>query len=139
MHARHAAIFTNAYHIPLQVMRHNGRLIGACTLSPRADATAADIVELGYYLHPAYQGKRIVYAAVVKLLEYAREEFGVARVYASADCKNERSRRVLERLVRDTAVGEVKSGQVLLKWPSEKRVHGRESDSLSWFWEWSIC
>jgi len=97
-----------------------------------------DIVELGYYLHPAHHGKRIIPAAAKVALKWAKEEFGVGNVFGSADCCNPRSEGVMDRVSRETAVGEVKKGTKFITWPVEKKVEGREVDSLSKTWEWKI-
>lgn len=79
-----------------------------------------------------------MYAAGLKLLEYARDKFGVGRVYATADCTNLASTRTLEKLVLATAVGEVKRSENVLSWPLEKKVEGRELNSKGLAWEWSL-
>jgi len=45
---------------------------------------------------------------------------------------------VMDRVSRETAVGEVKKGTKFITWPVEKKVEGREVDSLSKTWEWKI-
>jgi RimJ/RimL family protein N-acetyltransferase len=109
--------------------------MGCVSLSPRADQ---DVVELGYYLHPVLHGKRIIPVAAKAVLRWAKEEFGVVNVFSSADCCNPRSAGVLERVSRETATGEVRKGTKILNWPVEKQVDGREVESLSQTWEWTI-
>jgi RimJ/RimL family protein N-acetyltransferase len=133
---RAKAFFSQETPFPLDAIRHNGKFIGCCSLTPRlADDQVA---ELGYYLHPAHHGKGIMFAAGIKLLEYAREEFGVKRIYSSVDCKNEVSAKVIEKLARATAVGEIKKSEAMLTWPVEKMVERSGVESLSLIWEWSI-
>lgn len=70
-------------------------------------------------------------------LEWAKREFGVRRVVSRADGQNARSIRVIERVSRETAVGEVRRWEKWLVWPVEKRV-GKEVRSLSFNWEWEV-
>jgi hypothetical protein len=88
---------------------------------------------MGYYLHPAHQGKRIMREAGRKLLRYAANEFGIQKVFCSADDGNPASARVIMGIVNDTAVGEVEIGRKVLVWPIGKKVEG-ESWSSTWLW-----
>jgi L-amino acid N-acyltransferase YncA len=132
---RRAAFFAQTTPLPLQVIRHAGKLVGAVSHSPRSNE---EVVEMGYYLHPTHQGKGVMRAAGRTLLRYAANEFGVRRVYASADVLNVASGRILARLARETATGDVLVGSTYLTWPVEKKVEGRSVVSPSTTWTWSI-
>jgi hypothetical protein len=88
---------------------------------------------MGYYLHPAHQGKKIMREAGRKLLQYAANEFGIRKVFCSADDGNPISARVIKGIVNDTAAGDVETGRKVLVWPIGKRVEG-ESWSSTWVW-----
>lgn len=77
-------------------------------------------------------------AAAKPALAWAKSEFGVEKVYGSADCVNVRSKRVMERIAAETGGGTVVRGATVLSWPMEKVIQGREVESLSRTWEWSI-
>lgn len=134
---RTKTFFSQSHAIPLQAVRHGptGKFVGCVSLTPR---NKQDVVELGYYLHPDHHGKRIIHAAAKVALKWAKEEFGVINVFGSADCCNPKSERTMDRVSRETATGEVKRGTKILHWPVEKKVVGREVDSLSKTWEWTI-
>jgi RimJ/RimL family protein N-acetyltransferase len=89
------------------------------------------IVEVGYYLHPSHQGKSVMREAGKKVLLYAANDFGVRKVYSSAE--NPASGKVIESLVKDTAVGDVETGRKVLVWPVGKWVEG-QSWSRTWLW-----
>ena len=132
---RTAAFFSQENPFPLQAIRYNGIFVGCISLTPR---TTEPVVELGYYIHPAHSGKKVMQAAGRKLLQYAAKEFGIQTVYSSADIMNPASARVIESLSRETATGEVVKGIKILSWPVEKRVEGRQVESPSQTWIWSI-
>jgi hypothetical protein len=71
--------------------------------------------------------------AARKLLRYAANEFGIQKVFCSADDGNPASARVIMGIVKDTAVGEVDMGRKVLIWPVGKKVEG-ESWSSTWLW-----
>lgn len=63
------------------VIRHGGpegKLVGRVSLTPRV---GKGVVELGYYLHPDHQGRGIMSIAAAALLVWAKDVFGVRRVY----------------------------------------------------------
>lgn len=68
-----------------------------------------------------------------KVLRYAANEFGIKKVFCSADDGNQISARVIKGIVKDTAVGDVETGRKVLIWPTGKRVEG-ESWSSTWVW-----
>jgi predicted acetyltransferase len=90
-------------------------------------------VEMGYYLHPSHQGKRLMRGAGREALRYAANEFGIRKVFCSVDDGNLVSAKVVQGIVKDTAVGEVETGRMVLVWPVGKRVEG-ESWSSTWVW-----
>jgi hypothetical protein len=51
---------------------------------------------------------------------------------------NPASGRIIEKVSAETAVGDIKHGVKTLCWAAEKVVKGRELESLSRTWEWSI-
>ena len=71
--------------------------------------------------------------AARKLLGYAANEFGIQKVFCSANDGNPASARVVMGIVNDTAVGEVEMGRKVLVWPVGKKVEG-ESWSSTWLW-----
>jgi L-amino acid N-acyltransferase YncA len=132
---RNEAFFAQQSPLPLQVIRYDGKLVGAISHSNR---TNDGVVEMGYYLHPSHGGKGIMQAAGRKLLQYAANEFGVRKVFSSADIHNVASGKIIEKLARETAVGEIEVGSEDLDWPVEKVVDGRERISPSRTWMWDI-
>lgn len=80
--ARNERFFAQENSIPLQAIRHGGpagKFVGCTTLTPDV---GTDVVQLGYYLHPAHHGKGLMTVASVAAIKWAREEFGVRRVYS---------------------------------------------------------
>jgi predicted acetyltransferase len=131
---RHAAFFAQSQPIPLQVIRHEDRFIGCISLTPADNFT----VEMGYYIHPSHQGKGIMKAAGRKLLQFAANEFGIEKVYSSADIHNVASGKVIDRLATETANGKVVKSTKDSTWPIEKKVEGRGNPSSSKTWTWAI-
>ncbi|KAE9372327.1 acyl-CoA N-acyltransferase [Stipitochalara longipes BDJ] len=127
---RNAAFFEQGNSIPIQAIRHENKFIGCISLAPRSTET---VVEMGYYLHPDHQGKRIMREAGKKLLRYAANEFGIRKVFCSADDGNPLSAKVIQGVVKDTALGKVETGRKVLVWPLGKTVEG-ESWSSTWLW-----
>jgi RimJ/RimL family protein N-acetyltransferase len=127
---RNAAIFARTNSVPIKAIRHNKQFIGAISLTARS---ADPVVEMGYYLHPAHQSKGVMREAGRKVLRYAANEFGIKKVFCSADDGNQISARVIKGIVKDTAVGDVETGRKVLIWPTGKRVEG-ESWSSTWVW-----
>jgi hypothetical protein len=70
-----------------------------------------------------------------KLLRYAANEFGIRKVDCSADDANPASAKVIQGLVKDTAIGDVVTGRKMMVWPVGKWVEG---ESFSSTWSWSI-
>ena len=114
----------------MKAIRHKDKFIGCISITPRG---MEPVVEIGYYLHPEYQGKRIMRAAGNKALRYAANEFGIRKVFCSADDGNPLSAKVIQSLAKDTAVGEVETGRKILVWPAGKIAEG-ESWSSTWMW-----
>lgn len=80
--ARRERFFAQENSIPVQVIRHGGpagKFVGCSTLTPKV---GTDVVELGYYLHPAHQGKGLMAVASVAGIKWAKEEFGIKKVYS---------------------------------------------------------
>jgi hypothetical protein len=82
-----------------------------------------------------------MFFAAIKLLQYAREEWGVDKIYSTADCENLASRRTLEKVVERTKVGSVEGGKVVLTWPVGKMgvKTEEERERESFWWEWSTA
>jgi RimJ/RimL family protein N-acetyltransferase len=79
---RNRRFFAQENPIPLQAIRYGGeegRFVGCISLTPRV---GAGIVDLGYYLHPIHQRKGVMVAAGAAVVRWARDEFGVTRVYS---------------------------------------------------------
>lgn len=82
MQLRNDKYFAQEHSIPMGVIRHGGpegKFLGRVSLTPRV---GKGVVELGYYLHPDHQGKGIMSIAAAALLGWARDVFGVRRVYS---------------------------------------------------------
>jgi RimJ/RimL family protein N-acetyltransferase len=94
------------------------------------------VCELGYYIHPDYQGKRIMYAACKEVLKYAANEFGIRKVLCGADVCNPASRRNIERLVKEYE--DVVVTQKAIAWPPHKKVDGRDLNSVVTTWTFNI-
>ncbi|KUJ06742.1 acyl-CoA N-acyltransferase [Mollisia scopiformis] len=137
--------------LPLQVLRagdpETGTLIGAISLMPKDSealqavkhklrlaevrmATEENECELGYYLHPDWQGKRIMSAAVKALLRWGKEELGVENVVIKILEENSKSRAVVERLGSMFARCEQEDSWV--DWPETKG--GGRRKLLVWRW-----
>ncbi|KJK49355.1 acetyltransferase [Lentzea aerocolonigenes] len=54
--------------------------------------------EIGYSLHPAFQGKGYAQEAAAHMLKLGFEDLGLHRIQAECDARNEPSWRVMERL-----------------------------------------
>jgi aminoglycoside 6'-N-acetyltransferase len=72
------------------------RIIGDCGIRPRADEPL--VVDIGYTLDPATQGRGYATEAVGEVLRYLFEDRGKHRVSADCDSRNDASWRLLERL-----------------------------------------
>lgn len=142
--------------LPLQVLRAGdpvtGQMIGAVSLMPR-DSEALQAVksklprgivkegmegnecELGYYLHPDWQGKKIMSAAVKALLHWGKEEFGAENVVVKIVEQNAKSRSVVERMGSTFVRFEKEDSWV--DWPEIKG--GGRRKLLVWRWSGSIC
>ncbi|KAH6680550.1 acyl-CoA N-acyltransferase [Halenospora varia] len=128
--------------IPLQVIRHGEKFVGCCSLTRHEGENAADELELGYYLSPEYHGRRIMGVAAKEALKHVRDDWGIRAIYAQADGENERSQKVIAKIVEDTKVsgGKVETGSGTLKWPGEK-VGGKKGERVerkSMWWRWQI-
>lgn len=71
-------------------------LVGDCALHVRADEPA--VVDVGFTLDPAVQGRGYATEAVGELLRYAFEDRGKHKACADCDTRNAPSWRLLERL-----------------------------------------
>ena len=72
------------------------RLIGDCGFRPRADEPL--IVDMGFTLAPAVQGRGYATEAVGEVLRYLFEDRGKHKVCADCDTRNDASWRLMERL-----------------------------------------
>ncbi|KAI9649318.1 hypothetical protein NHQ30_001890 [Ciborinia camelliae] len=141
---RKKILFENEWSIPMQVIRYGGpegEFCGCVTLSalsPSAIPPGApsveeiggkvELVELGYYLSEKHRGKGIVQAATRRLIEYAREEFGLDYVYGSANITNAKSSKIMSDLAKEYV--EEREREVKAKvWVWS--IGGRESESGS--------
>ena len=57
-----------------------------------------EIAALGYGLSRTHWGKGIVPEAAKAVIDWAFEEYGLAKVYATADLRNTQSQRVMEKV-----------------------------------------
>ncbi|MEO1236455.1 MAG: GNAT family protein [Planctomycetota bacterium] len=72
------------------------RMVGAIALHELDDPHGS--AEFGYWLDEAAQGRGLVTRSAKTLLDYGFDEYGLHRVYLTADAKNVRSIAVAERL-----------------------------------------
>jgi RimJ/RimL family protein N-acetyltransferase len=72
------------------------RLVGDCGFRARIDEPA--IVDIGFTLQPAVQGRGYATEAIGELLRYLFEDRGKHKVCADCDTRNDPSWRLLERL-----------------------------------------
>jgi RimJ/RimL family protein N-acetyltransferase len=72
------------------------RLVGDCGFRARVDEPA--IVDVGFTLHPAFQGRGYATEAIGELLRYLFEDRGKHKVCADCDTRNDPSWRLMERL-----------------------------------------
>lgn len=75
-------------------LKETGTLIGHVALSTREDAQA----EIGFTLARSAHGKSLAFEAAACVIEYAFTKLKLHRLTAIADCENERSVALLERL-----------------------------------------
>jgi RimJ/RimL family protein N-acetyltransferase len=80
------------------------RLIGDCGFRPRADEPL--IVDMGFTLSPAVQGRGYATEAVGEVIRYLFEDRGKHKVCADCDTRNDASWQLMERLgfVREGAL-----------------------------------
>jgi len=71
-------------------------LLGDCGFRARADEPA--IVDVGFTLHPAAQGRGYATEAIAELLRYLFADRGKHKVCADCDTRNDPSWRLMERL-----------------------------------------
>jgi len=76
-------------------LKGEGLAVGICGLIKRD--TLPDI-DLGYAFLPAYRGQGYAYEISRAVLQYGQEIFGLKRVVAIIDPKNQRSAHLLEKL-----------------------------------------
>jgi RimJ/RimL family protein N-acetyltransferase len=75
--------------------RESGRLVGDVGLSATSDEPG--VIEIGYTIDPAFQGRGYATEAVGALVAYALEELGADVIRAYASAKNLPSIRVAEK------------------------------------------
>jgi RimJ/RimL family protein N-acetyltransferase len=76
--------------------KETGGLVGDCAL--QVDGQEPYKAEIGFTLAQEHQGKGYASEAVARLLDYAFDDLGLHRVVAIADCQNEPSWALLERV-----------------------------------------
>lgn len=84
------------YQLAIAPREDPGRIVGDCAFQPRA--TEPRIVDVGFTLDPAAQGRGYATEAVGELIRYLFEARGKHKVCADCDTRNEASWRLLERL-----------------------------------------
>ena len=80
----------------LAVCRRGGPLVGEVVL--RLASAAAQQVEIGWVLHPRYEGQGYATEAARALAALAFDRLGAHRLFARLDVENEASVRLCERL-----------------------------------------
>jgi RimJ/RimL family protein N-acetyltransferase len=76
--------------------KESGNLVGDCAL--QVDGQEPYRAEIGFTLAREHQGRGFASEAVSRLLDFAFEELGLHRIVAIADCRNEPSWALLERI-----------------------------------------
>jgi RimJ/RimL family protein N-acetyltransferase len=84
------------YQLAIAEREDPDRLIGDCGMRPHADEP--EVVDVGFTLHPAVQGRGYATEAVGELLRYLFEDRGKHKVCADCDTRNDASWRLMERL-----------------------------------------
>ncbi|MDX8055795.1 GNAT family N-acetyltransferase [Lentzea sp. BCCO 10_0798] len=74
----------------------DGRVIGEVDITLRSEEHRQG--EVGYIFHPAFQGRGYAREATEAMLKIGFEEFGLHRIVAECDVRNEPSWRLMERL-----------------------------------------
>lgn len=75
----------------------DNRLIGRCGIELK-QLDGEDIVEIGYLLDPAYQGKGLAKEFIRAILNYCKEELDIHRIVAVIDKDNIRSQHLAEQV-----------------------------------------
>jgi len=84
-------------------LKNNPRLTGTICLW---NIVSKDMVaEIGYELHPSYQGKGIMQEAISKVIDFAFKEMRVTTILAFTNFQNHKSSKILEKS------GFIKSGE----------------------------
>lgn len=78
------------------VIELDGEVVGDVVLM--LEAPSFDSAELGWVVHPAHAGRGIATEAASALIDVAFEHYGVHRVRAELDARNDRSAALAERL-----------------------------------------
>lgn len=135
--------------LPLQVLRASapdasGTLVGTCSLRPMAPNEvmealskvpkakgdhAANVYELGYFLHPAWTGKGIVTVATREIIAWGKAACDAATVVRVA-ADNTESRKLVERIPQFVRVEE---NDDFADWPVAKG--GGRKKILFWKWQ----
>jgi ribosomal-protein-alanine N-acetyltransferase len=71
---------------------------GACAGFMQASVYADGTGDFGYILGPAYWGRGLAFVAASAVIRVLHDDFAVTALYATADRRNERSIRLLNRL-----------------------------------------
>lgn len=93
---RLAAWIAHEYHSAV-VLKDSGALIGYIAVNPDSEAHREDTRELGYALHPHYQGFGYMSEAVTETLRFLRRETDVKFVWACCFEGNPSSKALIER------------------------------------------
>lgn len=78
------------------VAEHQGKVVGDVALWTTGDTVSRG--EIGWVFHPGHTGKGFATEAVRAVLGLAFEHYGMHRVVAQLDARNERSARLCERV-----------------------------------------
>ena len=73
---------------------YNGKVIGKIYFSPRECGS----YEIGYTFNRSYQGQGFAAESLRGMIAYAFDTLGVRRIFATIDTRNDKSRRLAERL-----------------------------------------
>ncbi|MDA8794010.1 GNAT family N-acetyltransferase [Bacteriovoracaceae bacterium] len=97
--------------------RREKRVIGGIGI--RRSSESSLISDLGYAINPNFQGKGLATEAVLAMFDFAFNQLNLALIYATCDCRNIASYRVMEK------VGMIKVGQIL----KHREIKGHWRDS----------
>jgi RimJ/RimL family protein N-acetyltransferase len=77
-------------------LKESGRMIGGAGI--RRESQDSVIANLGWAVHPDFQGQGLATEAARRLIQFGFEELKLKVIYATCDARNQASFRVMEKL-----------------------------------------